>query len=513
MKNGFKTVRLGHALATHQRKRDDCSTGGLYKSPTKGQVVDASQPVTISWDTSCLTATAVDIYLYAPSAARPIIHEWENVDYATGSYSATLQPGWWNSTSSVNLEITIIPAGEDLFMVSTPAGPLFTATYSGTADTAIAGAVEQVNNTPSDKHGLSKGAVAAAVLIPLLLLTSLGVAAYIKISRAKGKEKRQRYSQAIDKRMSTISTDWKSMTGAGANAAIRNSMAVSQDSGSRLSSFSFGAIRPSSTVVEGGHAGIGASTVFTRDPNPDAPQMSQLRPGLRTSAFENRVSRVSFAADPRPSTESRRPRQSRAFHVGNAPPLPEPMPSTDGSSSSSPILSPIQTVGALSLTAEDIRARMAGQEAVSRPSIDEVMPALSMMRTGGEGVTNHDDMLFKPQVAMPTLPSPTHQTPKSPIMGVMPMQPMPANVMSPDEMLRAYAKARTMGATSPGLPSPAAQYNGSGMRTLYSPDTASPVMPTSPESVYPSTPINRKSLAPTEYSKYDEDDAYVGTAE
>ncbi|KAI0824357.1 hypothetical protein BC628DRAFT_1322877 [Trametes gibbosa] len=518
MKNGFKTVRLGHAVAGHYHKRDGCSSGGLYKSPTKGQIVDASQPVTISWDTSCLDTSAVDIYLYAPTAVQPIMHEWQNVDYKSGSYAATFKPGWWNGTSSVSLEITIVPAGEPLFAVTTPAGPLFTASFSGVADTtAIAGAVEEVHNTPSEKHGPSKGLVAAAVLIPLLLLTALGVAAYIKISRAKGKEKRKRYSVAVDKRMSTISTDWKSMTGAGANAAIRNSMAVSNDSGNRLSSFSFGGVRPSSTVaVEGGHAGIGARGIYQPDLAGDAPEMSQLRPGIRTSAFENRVSRVSFAADPRPSTESRRPRQSRAFHVGHAPPLPERQPSTESSSNSSPILSPIQTAGPLSLTPEDIRARMAGQESAPRPSIDEVMPALSMMRTGGDGLANNDEMLFKAQVAMPALPSPTHQTPKSPIMGVMPMQPMPANVMSPDEMLRAYAERRAMGATSPSVPSfpiSNANYNGNGMRTLYSPDTASPMLPTSPESVYPTTPLYRKSLAPTEASKYDEEDAYVGTAE
>ncbi|KAH9847717.1 hypothetical protein C2E23DRAFT_483874 [Lenzites betulinus] len=497
MKNGFKTVRLGHAVAGHQRKRDGCSTGGLYKSPTKGQVVDASQPVNITWDTSCLDTSAIDIYLYAPTAAQPIMHEWQSVDYKTGSYSATFKPGWWNSTASISLEITIVPAGEALFAVTTPAGPLFTAAYSGTAETAaVAGAVEQVNNTPTEKHGLSKGLVAAAVLIPLLLLTALGVAAYIKISRAKGKEKRRRYSVAVDKRMSTISTDWKSMTGAGANAAIRNSMAVSNESGSRLSSFSFGGVRPSSTVVvEGGHAGIGARGVFQPDLSADAPQMSQLRPGLRTSAFENRVSRVSFAADPRPSTESRRPRQSRAFHVGHAPPLPERQPSTESSSNSSPILSPIQTAGPLSLTPEDIRA---------------------LMRTGGDGLANNDEMLFNARVPMPALPTPAHQTPKSPIMGVMPMQPMPANVMSPDEMLRAYAERRATGAMSPSIPSfpiATANYNGNGMRTLYSPDTPSPALPVSPESVYPTTPTYRKSYAPTEASKYEEEDAYVGTAE
>ncbi|KAI0668098.1 hypothetical protein C8Q78DRAFT_980400 [Trametes maxima] len=519
MKNGFKTVRLGHGVASHQHKRDECSTGGLYKSPTQGQVVDASQPVTIQWDTSCLNSTAVDIYLYAPSASRPILHVWENVGYATGSYTTTLKPGWWNSTSEVSLEFTIIPSGEPLFMVTTPAGPLFTATYTGTSNTtAVAGAVEQVNNVSTGSHGLSKGAIAAAVLLPLLFLIGLGVAAYIKISRTKGKEKRKRYSEAVDKRMSTISTDWKSMTGAGANAAIRNSMAVSNESGNRLSSFSFGAVRPSSTVaVEGGHAGIGAQGVYQQNPG-EAPQMSQLRPGLRTSAFENRVSRVSFAADPRPSTESRRTRQSRAFHVGHVPPLPDRQNSTESSSNSSPILSPIQTAGPLSLTPEDIRARMTGQDAAPRPSLDEVMPALSMMRTGGDEAATKGEMLFDAQMSMPAAPSPTHQVPQSPIMGVMPMQPMPANMMSPDDMLRAYAERRAMGAGTPGVPSlptPVAKYNGNGMRTLYSPDVASsaPATPHSPESVYPSSTLNRKSVAPTEYSKYDDDDVYVGTAE
>ncbi len=130
------------------------------------------------------------------------------------------------------------------------------------------------------------------------------------------------------------------------------------------------------------------------------------------------------------------------------------------------------------------------------------------MHVGGvEG--GRDELLF--DSPMPTLPSPTHQVPKSPIMGVMPMQPMHANVMSPDAMLRAYAERRATGAATPGtpaVPAPAANYNNMGMRVLYSPDT------TAPSSVYPTAAANRrKSLAPTEYSKYDEEDAYVGTAE
>ncbi|KAM5545773.1 hypothetical protein V8D89_000811 [Ganoderma adspersum] len=511
MKNGFKTVRLGHAVGAHQhRKRDGCTTGGFYKTPTKGQTVDASQPVAISWDTSCLNTTAIDIYLYAPGAARPVIHEWENVDYKTGNYSATLKPGWWNSTSSVNLEFTIVAAGQPVFASTIPAGPIFTATYSGTSTdgsaAAVAGAVEQVNNTPTEKHGLSKGAVAAAILIPLLFIIGIVSAAYIRITRQKGKEKRKQFSEMVDKRMSTISADWKSISGAGANAAIRNSMAMP---GNRASSFSFGAIRPSSTVaVEGGQAGIGAQGRVIQDStSSDPPYMSQLRPGVRTSAFENRVSRVSFAADPRPSSESRR---TRAFHTGHVPvpPLPDRRYSSEGSSNASPTLSPIQTDGPLTLTSEDIRARMSGRDSEPRPSIDEVMPALTMMHVGGEE-NGQDELLF--DSPMPTPPSPTHQVPKSPIMGVMPMQPMHANVMSPDAMLRAYAERRGMGAATPGtpaVPAPTANYNNMGMRVLYSPDT------TAPSSVYPTATTNqRKSLAPTEYSKYDEDDAYVGTAE
>ena len=350
----------------------DCDTGGLYKTPAKGQTVDVSEPVMVSWDTTCFDTEKVDVYLYGPSAARPDLHKWFDVDYKSGSYNATIKPGWWNYTSPMKLQFTIIPAGTPLFMREGPPGPLITATFSGTDrdETAVVGGVTQAD-APVESHGPSKGGIAAAVIIPLLLVIALAVAAYIKISRAKGKEKRKRFSQMVDKRMSTISTDWKSLSGAGANAAIRNSMAVS---GNRASSFSFGAIRPSSTfAVEGGQAGIGAQGMNGME---DAPQMSQLRPGVRTSAFENRVSRVSFAADPRPSTESRR---GRPFHTSTVPvpPLPDRQMSTESSSNSSPILSPVQTAGPLTLTPEDIRARMAGQETAPRPSIDEVMPALA----------------------------------------------------------------------------------------------------------------------------------------
>lgn len=138
-----------------------------------------------------------------------------------------------------------------------------------------------------------------------------------------------------------------------------------------------------------------------------------------------------------------------------------------------------------------------------------------VMRTGNEA-TGNDDMLLAASSSpvMPTPPTPTHQIPKSPIMGAMPMQPMPANVMSPDEMLRAYAERRTIGAasasmmTGPAMPAPVANYNGNGMRTLYAPSTPEASTVTAPSTL-------RKSFAPTEGSHYDDSDEnpYVGTAE
>lgn len=333
-----------------------------------------------------MSANAIDIYLLAPGAGSPRIHLWETVDFSTGNYQTTLKPKWWNATSNVNLQLTIIEAGTPPFLATMPAGPVFSATYSapssgGTpvdADTSVPdSAIQVVNNVP-DTHHLSKGKVAAAVIMPLLIIGGIIAYIYIKFNRKKVKEDRKRFSQVVDQRMSVIAPDWSSVSVAGAQAAIRQSMAVGEGA-NRASSFSFGAIRPSSTVaVEGGHAGIGSQGAFNgRGIDTTTPQMSQLRSGPRsTVATGERVSRISFAADTRPSMESRRSqytsrtsRTSRAFHTGYVPPLPTRQDSGD--------MSPTQTTGPLSLTAADINAHMAGFDRAPRPSVDEVMPALT----------------------------------------------------------------------------------------------------------------------------------------
>ena len=361
-----------------------CSTGGFYKSPTASQSLPYSTPIDIAWDPSCLTTSYVDIYLYAPGALDPCIHIWHNVYFPSGSYQTSFQPKWWNSTSSVNLQFSIVPANTPAFQAAFPPGPIFTVTYQtpssgapASADTSKPdGAVTVVNNGPFTDNHTSGGKVAAAVVIPLLLIIGIAIAAFVKLRRQSGKEKRKRWSEAVDRRMSTISTDWKPISVAGAQAAIRGSIAG--DPSNRTSSFSFGNIRPASSIVEGGQAGIGART---RTVLPGASNgTAQLRSSLATSQIlAERVSRVSFAPDVRPTSESRRTVTSRAFHTAIIPPLPDRRwegSQTPTLNSDHESLSPTQTNGPETLSIEDIQAHLAGKDTKPLSNVDAVMPAL-----------------------------------------------------------------------------------------------------------------------------------------
>lgn len=159
------------------------------------------------------------------------------------------------------------------------------------------------------------------------------------------------------------------------------------------------------------------------------------------------------------------------------------------------------------------------------------------MRNGGE---DDDELMFPAppsppiETALPTPPAPS--VAKSSIVGMMPMQPMPANVMSPDDMLRAYAERRNMRSPptvgAPAFPMPVANFNNHGMRTLYSPTTpeagvvSMPVpvfnapVPPAIESLYPDMPDNfvggfRSSMVPTFDSQYADEnyEGETGTAE
>lgn len=460
----------------------------------------------------------------------------------------------------MDLQLTIVNRSEPVFTAQYPAGPIWTVQYtapagSPSADSGTTSSTDSiitvVNNIQSAKSaGISKGAIAAAVLVPLLVL-GLALGVYIKLSRAREGAKRKRWSEAVDKRMSTLSLDWRRMSQPGADAAIRASF-VDGNRNSFRTSFAGNSIpRPSSTfAVEGAESDDGSH-----------PPMTQIRrPGvgprgpIPSTAGSDRVSRVSFAADTRfsrtstidtrarPSVESRRAGvPSRSFHSAYIPPVPALRTDTDrnGDSDSeengSGAMSPTQREGPLALSAADIRARVQGlqnDDEEPRPSLDEVLPALSMMRTRNG---SHADLILEPATLVHEKPAPvklqlegltpppaaaTPSTPKSPVMDAMPMQPMPAGVFSPDDMLKVYAERRRAASgavsgssgSSPAisfpLPAASAHIASGNMRTLYSPNGTGVTVGSNNPFAMHDEPQPRRSTE----TQYDDEDAYYGVA-
>lgn len=446
--------------------------------------VNTTNSLNITWDNTCLSTSAVDIYLYAPSASESLIHMWQNVNFANGYYESTLESSWWNGSSSIALQLSIIEHGSQPFMATLPAGPIWTATSAGNSSSSSTDAgITDVNNFATSGHAISHGKIAAAVIMPLLVVGALATYLYMKFIRSKTQEKTKRFSIVVDRRMSTISNDWKSMTPHGADAAARQSYRNS------VFSFSNSGGRPSSTfATEGGQAGVGARGLYTHSNEgiDDQPQMSQLRPGLRTSAFENRVSRVSFADGTRPSIDSRKGVRSRAFHDGFVPPVPQ----RDHS------FSPEQANGPLPLSTDDISAHMANHD---HTSAEDMAPALSMMRSG----SYDDDFLFsasREEFPLPPTPAASRSTEAAPPM------------MSPDDMMRAYASRKADIMSPPGsahgseISFPAPVQPAAGMRTLYSPTTPDSSVPMMQGHAYanPSHVYRNPSV--------DYGDAYGGTA-
>ena len=480
----LSNVRIGHPGAHNKMakrvvdKRADCA---LYTAPAAGVSIDGLQETfTMTWAPSCVSdpPSQIDIYLTAPNTTRSsAIHVWQKVNFGAGTYTDVLKPKWWNSTATVSLQLSFVAAGTPLFLSDLPVGPSWTAHYDATSATGAAAATDtaspdevyQTVNNNFDGGGLSKGGLAAAVIFPILAV-AVALVIYVKFSRKKEAKKRQRWSQAMDKRMSVASKDWVS-GGRPSGVGNRNTRASSwyvTHMGQQG--------RPSSTFAnESGQAGIGARY---GEPNVhpssygSSPEMGQVRPrALSSLTPSDRISRVSFAGDSRPSIgDSLRPAHShgtptRAFH--NATTAPDEME-----------MSPTQTSGPFSLSADEIRAKVAQGQEQGRPSVDGdlrddilQMPAATHLRTGQNNgsddfIVRPDSMALayggveeiEPPAAVHSVVSPT---------GAMPML---APNSSPDAMMHAYAQARNAG------PSPAGPQ---GMRTLYAPSNADGLTPAS----------------------------------
>ncbi|KAL7414186.1 hypothetical protein BDY24DRAFT_414408 [Mrakia frigida] len=301
------------------KKDKICTASQLYTYPTaSSSAFDASSgDITFTWDPDCTIATKgkVDISLYAPNLPSSLIKIFTNVDQTTGSYSVALLPKWWNATTSASLSITISDADSSLpsYLQGIVAGPPFTVTYpasllqvaaTGTATGSVAAAAADTaavdsivyDAASSGKSGLPAGSVAAAALIPILVLLT-GIFFYVRWIRAKQAKKRERWSQAIDNRMSVISQHWQPGTSTHRPSGSMHRPSMSTQRNTRGESV-FDNGRASSTfAVENNMAGRGTNQ------HHEQPEMSQRggdRPSFaRGASYIDRQSRDSqFAASP-----------------------------------------------------------------------------------------------------------------------------------------------------------------------------------------------------------------------
>ncbi|WVR03310.1 hypothetical protein IAU60_000301 [Kwoniella sp. DSM 27419] len=320
-----------HQTRTHQKRACNLLAGDLYKFPTSASVIDATQPLTFKWDTSCpITTTNIDLTLYNASG---IIKGWTNHPFADGQYTVNLQPKWWGDNETAKLQMTITESGVQSFESDNAAGPVFTVNYPASAmfstttdngqvktSTAAAAATQSkdavfqdVSSTNNgDKAGISKGAIAAAVVVPLVVVAIL-IAVAVRFWRARENEKRKRWSQALSTH-SGLEWEKGALPGDKPQSILGRPSIGGRPStiGGRPSMSTYGGSgRPTSSVyaVENNMAGQGSGGRFQQRPdlsslrNPSADNVNANRASVVSG--NARQSRISFADTTRPDRRSR----------------------------------------------------------------------------------------------------------------------------------------------------------------------------------------------------------------
>lgn len=270
-------------------KRAACNinNGDLYTYPnydtyTTSISLPTTNELTFKWNTGCLNSTNVDLYLFA--AGSGLIHGYLGIPYSDGNYQATLNPTWWNGSQTADIQWLLVDQGTPRYLAPGRAGPVFGVTVDQqvyesvksqevtTVTTGGSTITTQASSTSTDSilqvvslgqgknHGLPTGSIVAAIIVPLFVI-AIAVGIYVKFARMKEAEKRKRWSEHVDARMSTLSGDWRAgaaipSNGRASGVGSRKSIALPGDRQTKASSY-FG--RASSTyAVENNLAGTGS---------------------------------------------------------------------------------------------------------------------------------------------------------------------------------------------------------------------------------------------------------------
>ncbi|BGP39513.1 hypothetical protein JCM10450v2_003479 [Rhodotorula kratochvilovae] len=324
-------------------RRACSSSSALWTFPAASSDTPVYEDITLEWDPSCVTVAAatVDLYLSVEETAGwLLVHQWEDVPYKDGALQTQFKPSWWNASTgagSVSAQFSLVPSGQPSWNTPAPTGPVFTISYNGsypsvtqTADqsTYTGPSVESVSDAKSRSSAPSGGKLAAAVLIPILVV-ALAAIGYVVWYKRKKRPEKKRFSAVVDHRMSMISQGtWQprpSMASArpGSMHPSHHRPSASHHSGANRGSYFADPNQRQSTYSFAGSA-LGGSSPLRPPPPAEMRQTGQGERGSRVSfAGDMHMPRPSFASNTRSSLH-----QSQLRHSAFLPDEGEPLPSS-----------------------------------------------------------------------------------------------------------------------------------------------------------------------------------------
>lgn len=189
-----------HAELAKVVKRQVCNA---YLAPAANTKIEPFKDVALQWDPACFTADTLRIFAYpGPSKA------WTASTFS-GQTIVQFDPRWFNRTTAGNVDIQLQMTGskEETWMSSVGRGPTFQLVFDGAFPEAKLDAAADPGlsqEPPKKETGLAGGALASAVVVPVLTLLAV-IVAYVVWSRKRSKSDTRRWSNYVDNRLSMVS--------------------------------------------------------------------------------------------------------------------------------------------------------------------------------------------------------------------------------------------------------------------------------------------------------------------
>ena len=164
-----------------------CRAADLYVSPKGGQTVKEG-PLTLQWNPECVrNASNIDIYLYShqQQSANIPIHAWTRIEAESNHVNVSLDSRWWNATDEAKMNIQIVDSGHLPWDTNHPISHTWTVTNPGGGSEGSSFNIVKMGLITDfgSSTGLSKGALAAAVICPIVGTLIFLIAAFIFVHR------------------------------------------------------------------------------------------------------------------------------------------------------------------------------------------------------------------------------------------------------------------------------------------------------------------------------------------